>query len=310
MASNPFGRAGWTPDRVPDLTGQTFVVTGANSGIGYEACRVLAARGARMLWLCRNPAKAQAAEAELKREHPTAHVVHIVCDLADLESVRAAADAVREHTDALAALVNNAGIMMVPDRQLTAQGMELQLGVNHMAHFALTGWLLDLVEAGGQRIVSVSSGAHHPGRFDFDDLMWERGYGAIRAYTRSKLANLLFTHEANRRLPAAGRATRAYVGHPGYSATNLQTTGPGALLAGIMKIGNVVVAQSAERGSWPTLLAATDPAAEPGVYYGPTGPFEAFGKVGVCHPSRKALDEATAAQLWEASERWTGVAWP
>jgi len=310
MASNPFGRAGWAPERLGDLSGRTVLITGANSGIGFEASRVLAQRGAELVWVCRNPTKADAAAGKLRAEHPQVALRVFHADLSDLDTVRTAANQVLEDYEGLDAVINNAGIMMVPDRQLTAQGFELQLGVNHLAHYALDGWLLPLVEARQGRLVSVSSGAHKPGQFDFDDLMWERGYGAIRAYCRSKLANLLFAHEANRRLEAAGHATRTYSCHPGYSATNLQTTGPSALLGGVMAIGNAVYAQSAERGSWPLLLAALEPEARTDGYYGPTGWFEARGAIGECSKVGRATDDELAAKLWQHSEELTGVAWP
>lgn len=307
--ANPFGRGGWTPARLGDQSGKVFAITGANSGIGLWATRILVARGARVLMLCRNPDKAATAAEEVRRETPSAAVELVRCDLSDLGSVRAAAEAVAAATDRLDALVNNAGLMMLPRRELTEDGFEMQLGVNHLAHFALSGWLFERVAAAGGRIVSVSSGAHKPGTMDFEDLMWERGYGAVPAYCRSKLANALFVLEANRRLAGTGSPVRAFLCHPGYSDTNLQTTGPSRLAGALMTLGNKLVAQSAERGAWPTVLCAAEPEARPEAYYGPTGPFEMRGAVGECQLATRATDEALARRLWEESARLTGVSW-
>ncbi|MEQ1570504.1 MAG: oxidoreductase [Myxococcota bacterium] len=303
------GREGWTPDRVPDLTGKTYLITGANSGIGYETSRILARRGARLLWLCRDPAKAKVKADELRAEVPAVALTTFGADLADLDTVRVAATEVCAATDRLDAVINNAGIMMVPRRESTEQGFELQLGVNHFAHFALDAWLYDRVAAAGGRYVAVSSGAHKGGRMDFDDPNWERGYSPVPAYCRSKLANLLFAREANRRLERAGSPVRVLTAHPGYSATNLQTTGPGAVWGAVMSFTNRWIAQSAERGAWPSVLAACDPEARPGVYYGPTRAFEAMGPVGECTRAAAADDDAAARALWELSERSTGVPW-
>ncbi len=308
MAANPWGRRGWTPDRLGDLTGRVYVITGANSGIGFEASKLLAGAGAKVIWLCRNPHKAAAARSQQIDAQPDADVTVVVCDLADLDSVATAADEVRRLTDRIDALICNAGIMMLPERELTTQGFEMQLGVNHMAHFALTGRLLDLIESCGGRIVSVSSGAHKAGVVDLDDLMFEQGYGSVVAYCRSKLANMLFVLEANRRLTEAGATTRAYPTHPGYSATNLQSTGPGAIATAIMKVTNLL-AQSAARGSWPLVLAATDELAETSAYYGPTGLAEGRGPVGLCQIAEVARDSATARRLWEVSQDLTDVTW-
>lgn len=308
MPSNPWGSRGWTPDRIGDLTQKIYVITGANSGIGFEASLILAAAGARLLWLCRNPAKAEVALEKLRAKHPDADVLFIPCDLSNLASVREAADRVRSETDRVDAVINNAGIMMVPQRETTADGFEMQLGVNHMGHFVLNGRIADLVEAAEGRFVAVSSGAHKPGRMDFDDLMWERSYGAVKAYCRSKLANMLYVLELNRRLVAAGWKARAYATHPGYSATNLQSTGPGPMWTLVMRVTNLV-AQSAERGSWPLVLGAVDELAQPGEYYGPTGLGEGSGPVGLCVKANVANDTAAAKHLWDASVKLTGERW-
>jgi NAD(P)-dependent dehydrogenase (short-subunit alcohol dehydrogenase family) len=307
--ANPFGKKGWTPDRIGDLSGKVYVITGANSGIGFEAARVLAAKGARQLWLCRNLTKAEDAKKRLLADTPGADISVIQMNLSSLESVRAAATAVREQTDGIDALINNAGIMMVPDRQLTTDGFESQLGVNHLGHFVLDAELADLVEARQGRFVAVSSTAHKNGAIRFDDLMYESGYGAVKVYCQSKLANLLFMLEGNRRLEEAGKTARIYACHPGYAATNLQSTGPGPIWTAVMKLTNKFVAQSAARGGWPTLLAALEPNAEPGGYYGPTGAGEARGPVGIASRTKAARDAAVAKRLWEVSEELTGATW-
>jgi len=308
--NNPFGRSGWTPDRLPDLNGKQVVITGANSGIGFEAALILAARGAKQIWLCRNVQKANDAAGQVRAKYSTGSIDIVQMDLSDLETVKTAAATVRDKTDRIDALINNAGIMMIPDRQQTAKGSEKQLGVNHVGHFVLNALLADLVEAAEGRFVAVASGAHRFGAMDFDDLMWERTkYTPIAAYGRSKLANILYIKELDRRLKAAGRTSIAVGCHPGYSATNLQSTGPGAVWTAVMKVSNLLMAQRAEYGAWPTLLAAFDPDAERDGYYGPTGFNETRGAVGVAGRSSAARSDSDARSLWDASLELTGVDW-
>jgi NAD(P)-dependent dehydrogenase (short-subunit alcohol dehydrogenase family) len=291
--------AKWTTDDIPDQTGRTIVVTGANSGIGAAAARELARAGARVVLAVRDVAKGQAAAAGT----PGRAEVRAL-DLADLASVRAFADGLGGEIDVL---VNNAGVMALPQRR-TADGFELQLGTNHLGHFALTGLLLDRLR---DRVVTVSSLNHRMGRIRFDDLQSERGYGKWRAYAQSKLANLLFTFELDRRLRAAGSPLRAVACHPGYSATELQTAGPRMEGSGVRACGaalaNRIFAQSAEMGALPTLYAATVADLPGGAYVGPDGPFERGGHPRLVGTSYAARDLDTARRLWEVSEELTGV---
>jgi NAD(P)-dependent dehydrogenase (short-subunit alcohol dehydrogenase family) len=307
--SNPFGRSGWTPARLPSVDDAVVVITGANSGIGLEAARELAPRGVHQLWLCRNLDKANVARDSVLAETPTGKIDIIEMDLSDLDSVARAAATVRDSVQGIDALINNAGIMMLPSRQLTAQGLEKQIGVNHFGHFALNGHLADLVEANAGRFVSGASLAHKGGEIHRSDVSLEKNYSAIRSYSQSKLANLLYILELDRRLKDAGRKSSAIACHPGYSSTNLQTTGPSAVWGAIMTVSNALMAQKAERGAWPTLLAAFDVDAERSQYYGPTGMAEARGAVGVASRSAAATDAETAQWLWDRSVELTGVDW-
>jgi NAD(P)-dependent dehydrogenase (short-subunit alcohol dehydrogenase family) len=290
--------AHWTAADLPDLHGRTAVVTGANSGIGRVAALELARAGASVTLAVRDTAKGEAAAAAM-----TGDVTVRRLDLADLASVRAFAAATEGTVDLL---VDNAGIMATPE-QRTADGFELQIGTNHLGHFALTNLLLPQVT---DRVVVVSSDLHRSGRIDLDDLNWEhRRYRAWAAYSQSKLANLLFALELERRLAGCGSAVRVTAAHPGYAATNLQG-GPGnpiATLAGA--IGNRLLAQSDTMGALPTLYAAT--ADIPGgTYIGPDGFRHLRGHPTVDAPAPQALDVGTARGLWDLSERLTGVSWP
>ena len=302
----------WTPDRLSDQTGKTFVVTGANSGIGFEASRRLVGAGANIVMLCRNPEKANAAAARLRKSETVGDQVSFIeMDLASLTSVRAAADTVLEQTTQIDALINNAGIMFPPRRETTEDGFELQFGVNHLGHFLLTGLLKDRVIETGGRFVTVSSLAHKLGlrRIRFKDPNWEDRYSPAQAYGQSKFANAMFGVELNRRLEEAGHASRSFVCHPGYSATNLQSTGPGRMATLMMVPANLLMAQPADRGGWPILLSATDPDAVGGGYYGPRRFGEMRGAVGACNMIEPARDAAAAAKLWDLSEDAVGLSW-
>jgi NAD(P)-dependent dehydrogenase (short-subunit alcohol dehydrogenase family) len=305
----------WTAEDVPDLAGKTIVVTGGNSGIGYEAARVLARKGAHVVLACRDPGKAQAAVGAMKRAAPSAVSVEALpLDLADLASVRAFAAAYRTRHATLDVLCNNAGVMALPHRK-TADGFEMQIGTNHLGHFALTGLLLEpLLATGGARVVTVSSGAHRMGTIHFDDLNWERGYRRWGAYGQSKLANLLFMYELERRLAAAGGRVISVACHPGYAATNLQAAGPrmdgASLLEWVAELGNRILAQSAPMGALPTLYAATSPAVRGGDYVGPDGFGEFAGHPKKVGASARARDSEAAARLWALSEQLTGVRYP
>lgn len=302
----------WTPKRLADQSGKTFVITGANSGIGFRASKRLVEAGADLIMLCRNQEKADAATEKLQAAAAGDNTVSVVqMDLASLDSVRSAANAVLDQTSKINALINNAGIMFPPKRTLTEDGFELQFGVNHLGHFLLTGLLKDRVLESQGRFVTVSSLAHKVGlrRIRFDDPDWERGYQATLAYSQSKLANAMFGYELNRRLEAASSASRSYICHPGYSATNLQSTGPGRMATLMMAPANLFIAQSAERGGWPILLSATDPDAEGGRYYGPRQFGELRGAVGACRMIKPAKDKAAAAKLWALSEQAVDLSW-
>jgi NAD(P)-dependent dehydrogenase (short-subunit alcohol dehydrogenase family) len=299
----------WTEADIPDQRGRTAVVTGANSGIGFQAARALAEHGARVVLAVRDPDKGEAAAERVVMGAPQAARPEVRrLDLADLASVRAFAEAFGEPLDLL---VNNAGVMALP-RRTTADGFEMQFGTNHLGHFALTGLLLDrLLERPGARVVTVSSGAHRTGRIRFDDLQGERRYQRWLAYGQSKLANLLFAAELQRRATAAGLDLLSVAAHPGYASTNLQVRGAqmdgstikeqGALLL------NRLVGQSEEMGALPTLYAATAPDVRGGGYFGPDGPFEGRGHPRPVGRSGAARDEAVARRLWEVSEELTGV---
>jgi NAD(P)-dependent dehydrogenase (short-subunit alcohol dehydrogenase family) len=305
----------WTADDMPDLTGRTVVVTGANSGIGFEAAREFARHGADVTLAVRDTGKGETAAARIRAAAPHASVAVSRLDLADLASVRAfAADWSAAHPVGLDLLVNNAGVMAIPRRQ-TADGFEMQFGTNHLGHFALTGLLLPaLVARPRSRVVSVSSGAHRLGRMDFDDLMGARRYHPWRAYGQSKLANLLFTSELQRRLDAADVPILAVAAHPGYAATNLQAVGPQmsgrGWLVQPMELANRFLAQSAEMGALPTLFAATAPGLPGGAYVGPDGFMEQRGHPRLVGRSSAAQNTVDARRLWEASERLTGVTYP
>lgn len=296
----------WTPEQMPDQTGRTAVVTGANSGLGLVSARELARHGAHVVMACRSMDKAERAAEQIRGQVPGASLELRELDLASLAGVRAFAEALRTDHPAIELLLNNAGIMM-PPRQLTEDGFELQFGTNHLGHFALTGLLLEALQAGdAPRVVTVSSIEHRPGRIEFDDLQRER-YGPRSAYQQSKLANVLFGLELDRRLRAAGSPLLSVLAHPGYSDTNLQRTGPTGLMRGLLEVGNRLVAQSMDQGARPQLYAATAPGVLGGEFYGPTGPGELRGKVGLVRPVRAGRDEQAAARLWSISEELTGV---
>jgi len=300
----------WNLDQVPDQSGRTVIVTGSNSGIGYQAALALAKRKARVVLACRNQEKAKAAVERIQVEVPTASLVSLPLDLADLSSVAAFSDAFRSAHRQLDILINNAGVMALPKRR-TKDGFEMQFGTNHLGHFALTGRLLDLLLATpGSRVVNVSSMAHQFGRIRFHDLQWEWRYSSWGAYGQSKLANLLFTHELNRRLQQVGKNTISVACHPGWAATNLQETGPkmagSKLMQGLSALGNVVLAQDAAAGALPTLFAAVEPL-KGDEYVGPTSMLGWRGSPEVVEPFRKARDSKVSKRLWEVSEDLTGV---
>ena len=301
---------GYTSKDLSPQNGRIFVITGANSGIGLAAAQALAGAGARVVMACRDPGKAGEALAQIKQSAPQAVVETVKLDLASLASVRAAAEELRSRLPRIDVLVNNAGVMALPQRK-TADGFEMQIGTNHFGHFALTGLLLGHIDPAAGRVVSVSSMMHRRGKMNFDDLMHERGYSKWPVYSQSKLANLLFTFELSRRLKAAGSRIKSAACHPGYSSTNLQFAGPrmeNASVSGwFMSIGNKLVAQSADAGAWPTLYAATGEDIESGDYTGPSGIQEMWGPAVKVGCTKAARSEEDAKRLWAVSEELTGV---
>jgi protochlorophyllide reductase len=292
----------WTAADIPDQTGRTVLITGANSGLGLRSAEALASKGGRVLLACRNPQKAADALEQVKAKATAAPPEVVALDLADLDSVRAAATDVAGRVDALDVLMNNAGVMAVP-LQRTPQGFELQFGTNHLGHFALTALLLPQLRAAAEpRVISTSSQAHRTGRMRWDDLQWERRYERWQAYGQSKLANLLFMRELATR---AGSSILSAAGHPGWSATHLQS-GEG-LTKRLSALGNHLFAQSDVMGALPQLYAATMPDVVGGDYWGPDGIGEARGhpkRVGSTAASRNMAD---ARRLWDVSEQLTGV---
>lgn len=294
----------WTPSDIPSLRGRVAVITGGNSGIGLHTARLLAERGAEVILACRNSEKAAVASDLIRSQVPAARVQALALDLSELASVEAFAEKLRTLKARLDLLINNAGIMIPPYHQ-TSAGHELQFATNHLGHFALTGRLLGLLEeTAGSRVVTVSSLAHRQGRIHFDDLQSERRYSPWGAYAQSKLANLLFTFELDRRLRAAGSSTTALAAHPGYSATGITQA------SWWMDYFTPWTAQPAHLGAWPTLRAACDPQAEGGSYWGPRWLFQIWGAPIRVGSSRASRDEETARKLWDCSERLTGVTYP
>jgi NAD(P)-dependent dehydrogenase (short-subunit alcohol dehydrogenase family) len=300
----------WTAGQIPAQTGKTALITGANSGIGYQAALELARHGAHVLLGVRNREKGAAALARLQQEAPGASAELAELDMASLGSIRRFAAAFQRPLDLL---INNAGVMALPRRELTEDGFERQFGTNHLGHFALTGLLLPhLLQTTSPRVVTVSSLAHRNGKINFDDLQGEKNYVPWDAYNQSKLANLLFALELDRHARAAGSRLRSIPVHPGVSRTSIVDNGPGmkGLKMLVLKVLAPVITQDDAAGALPTLYAATAPEAQGGVYIGPDG-FQALkGSPTVEQPRPQALDEAVARRLWTVSEELTGVVYP
>ncbi|WP_137286450.1 oxidoreductase [Halorussus salinisoli] len=306
----------WTTAQMPAMDDWTVVVTGANSGLGYEATRAFARKGAHVVMACRNEERGEDAKRRIRTgeaggsHRGSLEVAEL--DLADLASVRSFADEFRDAHDELHVLCNNAGVMAIPRRE-TADGFEMQFGVNHLGHFALTGLLLDRLREtpGESRVVTQSSGAHERGDIDFEDLHHEQSYDEWEAYAQSKLANVLFAYELQRRLDDAELDVTSVACHPGYAATNLQRRGPemtgSTVRLWAMKAANALLAQSAEDGALPLLYAASAPEIEGGEYVGPGGLMNMRGPPAVQQSSDVSYDRERAERLWAVSEDLTGV---
>jgi NAD(P)-dependent dehydrogenase (short-subunit alcohol dehydrogenase family) len=301
--------AKWTTADIPDQAGRVAVVTGANTGLGYETALALAEHGAHVVLAVRNLDKGKDAAAQITANGPRGEVALQELDLTSLESVRAAAQQLRSDHDRIDLLINNAGVMWTP-KSTTKDGFELQFGTNHLGHFAFTGLLLDrLLPVAGSRVVTVSSIGHRiRADIHFDDLQWEHSYNRVAAYGQSKLSNLLFTYELQRRLASHGTTIAAAV-HPGGSKTELARNLPGWTQP-IYSVLEPLVAQDAATGALPTLRAATDPAVTGGQYYGPDGVGQMRGYPKAVQSSKKSHDADRQRRLWTVSEELTGVVYP
>jgi NAD(P)-dependent dehydrogenase (short-subunit alcohol dehydrogenase family) len=299
----------WTSEQIPDQHGRMAIVTGANSGLGLATARELSRHGAHVVLACRDTEKGSLALSDIQRALPDAQLELAGLDLGDLASVESFAEsfAASHAEQGLDLLINNAGVMAPPRRE-TRDGFELQLGTNHLGHFALTGRLIGLMHGQADaRVVTLSSNAHKMGRINLADLQSERSYMRWSAYGQSKLANLMFALELDRRLRSAGSTVISMAAHPGYAATNLQSAAAPTADRLVMRLTNLIIAQSADMGALPTLFAATQPGLEGGSYVGPDGVGEFRGHPHLASPSRGARDEALAGKLWEVSEELTGV---
>jgi NAD(P)-dependent dehydrogenase (short-subunit alcohol dehydrogenase family) len=306
MSSHP-----WSESSVPSQRGRVVVITGANSGTGFEAARLLAQRGATVVLGCRNRGKAQTAAEALRKDCPETRIEVEPLDLGSLDSIRAAATSIQTRHPKVDLLLNNAGVM-VPPYGRTQEGFETQFGTNHLGHYAFTGLLLEtLLAAPGSRIVTMSSQAHRMGRIRFDDLNFEKGYKPWPAYGQSKLANLLFTYELQRRLQLAQAGTLALAAHPGWSRTNLQQHAVrGAWTRGFSAAFGALLSQSARLGAHPLVRAAVDPEAQGADYFGPSGFMEMKGHAVRVRSTPRSRDEALQQRLWQVSEAMTGVVYP
>jgi NAD(P)-dependent dehydrogenase (short-subunit alcohol dehydrogenase family) len=298
----------WTAAHVPDQSGRVAVITGANTGIGLEAAAVLAGKGAHVVMAVRDLDKGRDAASRITAGNPRAHITLQRLDLSSLTSVRAAAAEIKAANPRIDLLINNAGVMFTPEG-VTPDGVEFQFGTNHLGHFALTGLLLDVMLAvDGSRVVTISSLGHRVrGSTNFDHV--QRPYDRMAAYGRSKLANLLFTYELQRRLSAHDASSLAVAAHPGNSRTDLFRNSPGWLRIGA-KVLAPLVSQSPQMGALPTLRAATDPSVSGGQYYGPGGLAEQRGHPKVVHSSSESHDKGLQLKLWKVSEELTGVTYP
>jgi len=314
MKDTQFGKHGWTPDRIGDLSGKTYVITGTTSGTGAEAARILLSKGAKVIMLNRNPAKSEATIAALKQQlGGNIDVSNIQMDLAEQDSVQKAADQVLQVATRIDALLCNAAIAQVPKRKLTVDGHESQLGVNHYGHFSLQGLLFPLIDKSKGRIITVGSMGYDMGlkTIKFDDINWDNDYTPNDAYSQSKLAQIMCIYELQDRLNATNNHNvKAYACHPGSSRTSLISTSGSFMMKmifGLMKLSPLT--QPAENGAYPQLMCATEPNLDQTAFYGPTGRSNWVGPVGAHKLEPHAKDKAVATRLWEESEKATGIKW-
>ncbi|MEG3639143.1 SDR family oxidoreductase [Magnetococcus sp. PR-3] len=312
-AKKKFGPKGWTPERIGTLSNKTYLITGANNGAGFEAARVLLAKGAKVIMMNRNTDKSTAAIKILKQEFGgDTDVTFVHMDLEVLDSVREAAAEVMEKVAHIDALICNAAIAQVAKQKITVDGFESQLGVNHFGHFLLCRLLFERIEESGGRIVVVGSNAYKMGlkRIQFEDLNFAKKYTAWNSYAQSKLAQMMFGYELQRRVQAAGKNVQVQVCHPGASRTNLLMDTASSFNKIVWSILSRIIAQSAEKGSWPEVMCATEEALDSEKLYGPTKRAETVGPVGECRLDKLALDRKMAAKLWTLSEQKTSQSWP
>lgn len=313
MPDTTFGLNGWTPERLRSLAGKIFVITGGNAGAGFQACRILLSKGAKVVMLNRSADKSAAAVKDLKKEFGTqANVSFVQMDLANLASVRTAAAEVLRTVPQIDALLCNAAIAQVPTQKLTVDGFESQLGTNHYGHFLLCGLLFDRIEKQQGRIVVVASLGYNMGirSIQFDDMNWDKNYSANPVYSQSKLAQMMFAYELQDRVRTAGRKVNVYVCHPGSSATSLISTSGGLLTRftwWLMTKSPMV--QTAEKGAYPEVMCATEDDLEQRALYGPTGRMEFVGPVGKGKLNPHAYDKPVMSKLWDVSETATGFSW-
>lgn len=314
MSKNKFGKQGWTPERIGDLSGKTYVITGTTSGTGAEAARILLSKGAKVVMLNRNPMKAENTIKALQQELGNKiKVVNIAMDLAEQASVKKAAAEVSEKVSRIDALICNAAIAQVPSQKLTVDGFESQLGVNHYGHFTLQALLFPLIEKSKGRIVTVGSMGYDMGikTIKFHDMNWDQDYTPNNAYSQSKLAQIMSVYELQDRLEKAGRTdVKAYACHPGSSRTSLIATSGSLMMRiifGLMKLSPLT--QSAEKGAYPQLMCATETDLDQTAFYGPTGRSNWVGPVGAHKLEPHAKDKAVSENLWAVSEKATGVNW-
>lgn len=310
MTDNKFGKKGWTPERLGDLSGKTYVITGANTGAGYQASKILLAKGAEVVMLNRNETKSNKAIGELKGQFGAdAKVSFIKMDLASLASVRASARELTEHVAQIEALICNAAVAQIAKQEFTSDGFESQLGINHYGHFLLVNLLFDRVEQAGKRIVVVGSEGYKMGlkTIQFEDMNFDKNYHPNNTYCHSKLAQIMFAYELQHRIREAKKETRVYVCHPGASKTSLidkDTPLMTRVMWSLLSISPMV--QSAEKGAYPEVMCATEDKLKQNAYYGPTGRMNWVGPVGECKLEPFVLDREIAGKLWTISEDQTG----